>query len=148
MGQQMIDVMEGVPELDPPSIPTVLIDRSPGAELQERIGSRIKLKKFSAEFADLKGPVASSVIFRCGGAWNDRQHICELGDEVDVMLTSNISESRWPNSAVRYLKAVIMDVNRENGTMTVDWVDRADDVDGYEEDKPNPVQMNVAYNGG
>jgi len=123
--RSMVDVMEGVDELESPRIPTVLVDRDIGDKLRHAVGYLVLLAKSSTDSMDLKRPISTSVSFRCSPAWLERREACQSGDQVDVKMlapNSSIAEShRKLLSAVLVLKAAIVEVFRHNATVLVSW---------------------------
>eukprot|EP00401_Gymnodinium_catenatum_P024245 CAMPEP_0117569744 /NCGR_PEP_ID=MMETSP0784-20121206/58823_1 /TAXON_ID=39447 /ORGANISM="" /LENGTH=869 /DNA_ID=CAMNT_0005367741 /DNA_START=80 /DNA_END=2689 /DNA_ORIENTATION=+ len=144
--QQMVDVMEGILELPSPQIPTVLIGQALGITLLNSLGSHAKLTKVGENGANIHRPLTTSVYFRCGAAFNERREACEPGDQVDVRIVSaNESASRWPNSAVRIVKAIVADVNRANKTLHVAPLP---DEEAIDETLPEVVPMSSTFHGG
>lgn len=148
--RQMVDVMEGVDELPQPRIPTVLVEREQGAELQRTLGSRMVLSKVNWDGMDLKRPVSTSVTFQCGAEWGERRDVCQPGDAVDVKLVSKEQvevEPQFPKTSVRVLKANVVEVFKHNGTMLVSW--QLQGLGDEAEAVPPPlVFANASFNGG
>lgn len=147
---QMIDIMEGVEELRPPSIPTVLVERSVSGQLRSLVGARVALVK--ADDIDPQQPITTSVAFRCEDGWSERTEMCIPGDDVDVRIVfGDIGsvESRWPSPSVTVQRATVLQVHRANGTLEVAWAPGSAAFQAREE-KPLPsvVPSHMAFHGG
>jgi len=150
--RHMVEVMEGVDELESPRIPTVLVDRDIGEKLRSAVGSLVSLTKASVDGMDLKRPIETLVTFQCSPAWLERREACQPGDQVDVkMLAPNtsIAEShRQLLSAVLVLKAAVVEVFRHNTTVLVSWRPQGLDEQDISANLSPYVPANATYHGG
>jgi len=86
---------------------------------------RVVLSKASPEGADMESNMSSMIVFQCGKDWARKSTACSVGDEVDVKILSvpeDGTESKYPQTGVRYLKATIEAFNFDNGTIHVNWL--------------------------
>jgi hypothetical protein len=148
---QMIDIMEGVEELRPPNIPTVLVERSASGQLRSLVGARVTLVK-AVDDIDPQQPITTSVAFRCEDGWSERTEMCIPGDDVDVrMVVGDIGsvESRWPMPSVIVQRATVLQVHRANGTLEVAWAPGSTTMQSWEEKSlPTVVPSAMAFHGG
>jgi len=145
---QMVDIMEGVDELPSLMIPTVLVDGPAFESVKQMVGTPISMTKRGFDGEDIHRPLATSVVFRCSTEWYSRPHICQKGDEVDVKVpppAGHIPGAKWPNSAVRILKAVIDSIDYGNETMQVTWIVLAEGGDQDVSDLSPMIPSRWAY---
>merc|ERR1740123_1921846 len=144
----MVDIMEGVDELPSPFIPTVLIERGFGDEVQRALGSIVTVAKASRDGVDIKRPVTTSVVFRCNSERVGRRDACRIGDQVDVRVVQGGQDSapRWPHFGMFVHKAVVSDVDRRNKMMHVRWLPlpKAEENTSL----PELVPLNMSYQEG
>merc|ERR1712064_223434 len=117
---QMIDIMEGVEELRPPSIPTVLVERSVSGQLRSLVGARVALVK--ADDIDPQQPITTSVAFRCEDGWSKRTEMCAPGYDVDVRMVlgdEGSTGSTWPSPSVTVNRATVFHSKDEKSLPTV-----------------------------
>lgn len=82
--RQMVVHMEGVEELMPPDIPTVLVERPFGRQLQKAAGVHVVIRRSAHDGLETSRPLTTTVTFRCSEEWRKRRQVCQVGDEVDV----------------------------------------------------------------
>merc|ERR1712187_562659 len=94
------------------------------------VGSHAEIAKTAPEGVDPLAPHETTVIFRCDEHFRDRARTCLPGDHVDVrVLVDDSAEpgSRWPNLSLLTLKAIVVSLHDEEGTVEVQWYPRHED---------------------
>lgn len=110
-------------------------------------GSRVTIMKASTSGLELDRPFTTTVRFHCSAEALGRRDVCLPGDEVTVRIFTNAANHVYPNTPVRFLKAFITEVDRNNGSAQVSWQPQSDVGDG-EGELPTIVSLSATFHNG